>query len=177
MKTPELETISIFSKDLALTLTINQISKKLDKSYAFTNKYIREFLDEGILQKKVVGSAILCSLNFSNEKTLGLLMLNSIEEKQQFLHKVDKKTLELINTIKKTGGVKSLFFINNNLNIICENKTQTLAALASINSHNHKIAITDENEFKLGFKNIDMQNLTIIEGYESFWRLISEMMS
>ena len=177
MKTPELETISIFSKDLALALTINQISKKLDKSYAFTNKYIRDFLDDGILQKKVVGSAILCSLNFSNEKTLGLLMLNSIEEKQQFLQKTDKKTIELIKEIKKTHGIKSVFFINGNINLICENKAQTTLLLSNITNQNHKITIVDENEFKLGFKTLDMQNLTIIEGYESFWRLISEMMS
>ena len=177
MKTPELETIGLFSKDLALSLTINQISKKLDKSYAFTNGHIRTFLDEGILQKKVVGSAILCSLNFSNEKTLGLLMLNSIEEKQHFVSKVDHKTLEFIKEIRKNHGIKSIFFSKDTINIICENKAETQIILSKIKNPNHKIAITDENEFKLGFKNLDMQNITIIEGYESFWRLISEMMS
>ena len=177
MKSSELETISIFSKDLALSLTINQISKKLDKSYAFTNQHIRGFLDQGILQKKIVGSAILCSLNFSNEKTLGLLMLNSIEEKQLFLNKLDKKTLDFIKEVKKNHGIKSIFFVKENINIICENKQLTESAISKIKYSNHKIMITDENEFKLGFKNLDMQNLTIIEGYESFWRLISEMMS
>ncbi len=167
MKTPELKTISIFSKDLFLSLTINQISKKLNKSYAFTNKYIRDFLDEGILKKSIVGSAILCSLNFSNEKTLGLLMLNSIEEKQAYLKKADKKTLDLIAELRKNQGVKSIFVINDKISVICENKQ---------NFSSKHINLIDQNEFKLSFKNIDMENLTIIEGYESFWRLISEMM-
>lgn len=174
MKTPELETISIFSKDLFLNLTINQISKKLDKSYAFTNQHIKSFLDEGILQKRVVGSAILCSLNFSNERTLGLLMLNSIVEKQA--QKIDKKIESIVSNIKKAKGVKSIFLAKDTVTIICENKDELQTHLLK-NSNNQNVTLIDINEFKLSFKNIDMKNVTIIEGYESFWRLISEMMS
>lgn len=180
MKSPELETISIFSKDIFLNLTINQISKEIDKSYGFTNKYIRDFLDDGILSKKIVGSAILCSLNFSNEKTLGLLMLNSIEEKMNFLQKNDKKIKNTLQEIQKLPAKQTIFLSNNQFHIICEDKEKINQYLTNnpklTSTISDQITLLDNNEFKLNFKKIDMKNLVIFEGYEQFWRLISDMM-
>ncbi len=176
MRSPELQAISVLSKDLNLNLTINQLSKELKKSYGFTNKYINEFIDEGILSKKVVGSAILCSLNFSNEKTIGLLMLNSVDEKIAYMKTADKKTKETLDIIKNTPSIKTFFLADGKINVICEDKA---AAQAYLMEHlsNQKITILEKTEFKLQLKNLDLKNTVIIEGYEQFWRMISEMMS
>ncbi|PLW79787.1 hypothetical protein C0585_05905 [Candidatus Woesearchaeota archaeon] len=176
MKTPELETINLFSKDLTLNLTINQISKELNKSYAFTNKYVRDFLDEGILSRKIVGSAILCSLNFSNEKTLGLLMMNSIDDKMNFMKKSNPKMLSLSIQLASTPTLKSLFLLNNKFHIICEDKKLASDYFDSISKTiNKNITLLDQNEFKLGVKGFDLKKITILEGYERFWKLISEI--
>ena len=182
MKTPELETVRIFSRDIFLNLTINQISKELNKSYAFTNRYVRDFLSEGILAKKVVGSAILCSLNFSNEKTLGLLMLNSIEEKARFTQKADKKVLGLLQQLKKAHGLRSLFISGDKISMICEKKQETESFLdefmkKSGSKNSADIILMDENEFRLAFRSIDFKNTVIMEGYEKFWKLIAKMVS
>jgi len=181
MKTPELETISIFSKDLNLNLTINQISKVLNKSYAFTNKYVRDFLDEGILSKKVVGSAILCSLNFSNEKTLGFLMLNAIEEKRKFLERADKKTIKNISSLSTTPTIRSLFIVNSNYYVVCDDKQAATnflkAELKKLQLKPNNVVILDQNGFKISFRGIDLENTAILEGYENFWKMISAMMN
>ncbi|MBR9675592.1 hypothetical protein GOV05_01135 [Candidatus Woesearchaeota archaeon] len=178
MKTPELETISLFSKDLTLNLTINQISKELKKSYAFTNKYVREFLDKGILSKKIVGSAVLCSLNYSNEKTLGLLMLNSIEDKTQFLKKIDASTKKVVGLLKEAPGLLSLFITKNEYFLVCEDKERANTYLSKIGgAAKPKITLLEKNEFKIGFRSINLKNTIIMEGYEKFWKLISEMLT
>lgn len=180
MKTPELETISIFSKDLTLNLTINQISKILNKSYAFTNKYVRNFLDEGILSKKIVGSAILCSLNYSNEKTLGFLMLNSITDKMVYLSKADPKIIQLSNEIKSINSVKSIFMADKKLHIVCENKEEVQQKVQQVLKQQKIksliINFIEPDEFKLNVKGINLTNTIIMEGYESFWKSISQMM-
>lgn len=174
MKTPELETISIFSKDLTLNLTINQISKELNKSYAFTNKYIREFLSQGILTKKVVGSAILCSLNFTNENTLGLLMMNSIHNKIEFVNKAPKKLLNEFNIIKNIPSIKSILYSKSKFIIICEDKKIVDKHVKGFKGLS--VTLLDQNEFQLNMRGLDLDKTIIMEGYEAFWKLISEVM-
>lgn len=176
MITQELEAISIFSKDLGLDLTINQISKKLNKSYAYTNKFIRDLLDTGILSKKIVGSAILCSLNFSNEKTLGLLMLNSIDDKTNFLKKTDDKIKDQITKLSYTPSLKAIFTNNNHFTIICEDKEKANQYINNLGLSEIKINIIEQNEFKLSLRALDLKEITILEGYETFWKLIASML-
>jgi hypothetical protein len=180
MKTPELETISIFSKDLTLNLTINQISKQLNKSYAFTNKYIRDFLDGGILSKKIVGSAILCSLNYSNEKTLGLLMLNSIDDKMNYVSKSNSKTLQTIALLKSAPTTRSVFLKDNKTYIICDEKESVETYIKKfskqISLKQSDIILLNPNEFQLNVKDLELKKIIIMEGYETFWKLISDVM-
>lgn len=172
----ELKTISIFSTDLSLDFTINQISKALNKSYAFTNKFIRNLLDENILNKKIVGSAILCSLNFANEKTLGLLMLNSIERKNQFLQKSDKNKHKIIQVLKNAPNIKTIFFSDNKFKIITDDKQKLKSFLkASKIEKSVNFQLIDSNEFKLAISSLNMRNTIILEGYEIFWKLVAQM--
>ena len=81
--TGQFEIINEFSKGLEVELTINQISKNIGKSYAFTNKYVHELVKLDVIKTKIVGSAILCSLNFHNEITIASLVYNSIKQNGQ----------------------------------------------------------------------------------------------
>ncbi|MBR9691051.1 hypothetical protein GOV08_05200 [Candidatus Woesearchaeota archaeon] len=182
MITPEFEAIKLFSTELSLNLTINQISKELKKPYASTNKYVRDLIDAGIFNKKVVGSAILCSLNYTNEKTLGLLMLNSIGQKTEFLKKTDKKNIAIIESIKNIQSIKSLFITDDKYVLVCEDKILAKTLLEELKSKNTRlkqadILLLDQNGFRLKVKSFNMKTTVVIEGYEAFWRLISEMMT
>lgn len=67
-------------RGFSVELTINQLSKAIKKSYAYTNKYAHEMIHEGILNKKEVGHSILCTLNFKNKKVLASLVFLSMSE-------------------------------------------------------------------------------------------------
>jgi hypothetical protein len=83
MITGQFEILRAFSTDLNIELTINQISKIIKKSYAYTNKYTHELIKEDILKTKKIGSAILCSLNYDNNNTIAALVYNSIKDTPQ----------------------------------------------------------------------------------------------
>ena len=80
MNPDQFEIIRAFSTGLNVELTINQISKLIKKSYAFTNKYTHDLIKKDVLKTKVIGSAILCSLNFDNNATIAALVYNSIKD-------------------------------------------------------------------------------------------------
>ncbi len=67
-------------RGFSVELTINQLSKAIKKSYAYTNKYAHEMIHEGILNKKEVGHSILCTLNFRNKNVLASLVFLSMSE-------------------------------------------------------------------------------------------------
>lgn len=79
--------MGLFSNGRNVELTINQISKLLGKSYAFANKYCHQLKNENILIQKVIGSAILCTLNYENEITIGILTLVSLHKKSNYLNR------------------------------------------------------------------------------------------
>lgn len=166
-----LSIIKPFSKGLKIELTIHQISKLIKKSYAFTNKEARDYIQSRVLNKKVVGNAILCSLNFKNDLAVALLALNSIEDKEKFF-KNKQTTLEkinnIINQIKQKTPIYSALFEKNTLTIICDDEIKLNQLLHDI-PHDLKIHVIDIHHLKLDDSYLKQ---TIIYGFENFWGLI-----
>ena len=81
------DVLELFSQNVVASYSINQIAKKLNKSYPYVNKRVSALLDDGILQKRVVGSAHLCSLNFFNDSCIALLSLVEIEKRDAAIKK------------------------------------------------------------------------------------------
>ncbi|MBD3203354.1 hypothetical protein GF327_03610 [Candidatus Woesearchaeota archaeon] len=119
----EQEIFTLFTKDITLQLSINQISKKLDKSYPYINKKVNELIEQEIFNKTKIGRSHLCSVNLRNDKARVLLMLNEIEKKERYLKKTNlldkEKIFEItgafnIFTILQSG--QRLIFVLNYLN-------------------------------------------------------------
>ena len=81
------EIIQTFYNDPMKVCTINEISKLLSKPYSTTYKYIQFLINEGVLKFSIKGKATLCSLNFENQKTVELLSIISISNKEVFTKK------------------------------------------------------------------------------------------
>ncbi|MCK4730270.1 MAG: nucleotidyltransferase domain-containing protein [Candidatus Aenigmarchaeota archaeon] len=93
MKTKQ-NIILFLARNFNREYTINEISRGTNKAYSFINKKVHELIKEQVILENKIGKAILCSLNFKNEKTSVLLTLSEIEEREHFF--VKNKELKLI---------------------------------------------------------------------------------
>jgi hydrogenase maturation factor HypF (carbamoyltransferase family) len=121
MDAPKLEQqiIALYSDNLVNLYSINQIAKKLQKTYPFINKKVTQLLELRILNKIVIGKSYLCSLNFDNEKTILYLALRELEKKRTASETgslatfLDANRLSLsIQLVVKYNG-KMLFVVEN----------------------------------------------------------------
>lgn len=69
----DLDIVMLYSKEVFRELTIRQISKLIGKSYAYTNKEAWKLIDKGVLKKKEIGKAIVCSLDIKNRLSFELM--------------------------------------------------------------------------------------------------------
>ena len=74
------EVVELFAHEYGRELTINQICKELKKPYASVNKYVHELIKQGIIHTRQIGSALLCTLDWKHEMTIGILTLLSIQK-------------------------------------------------------------------------------------------------
>jgi hypothetical protein len=95
----EQEIIGIFNRDITAILSINQISKKLNKAYPYINTKVNELIEERILNKIQVGRSYLCSIDLNNDKAILLLSLNDINKREKYLGKI-KKSKDIIDEIR-----------------------------------------------------------------------------
>jgi len=113
----ELDIIRLFNRDVALQLSINQISKKLGKSYPHINSKVNELIDQGILNKTQVGRSHLCSVNLLNDKAVLLLSMNESLKKDKKIKKIKNsgKFIEEIREIGKEFDVHTIILLDTNL--------------------------------------------------------------
>jgi len=79
--------IKLYSTNPLSEFTIRQISKNLNKSYSYTYGKIQECISQNILKAKKTGASTICSLNLENQKTIELLSIVSISDKEAFAKK------------------------------------------------------------------------------------------
>jgi len=109
--------------------------------------WVRSLISEGVLNEKKVGSAILCSLNYKNEKTIGLLVLNSIC-KTKMKYKFPEE-VSIAFSVKKT-----LYAIGSNVP--------------------KKYSKIDNSQFKDLVKS-RLNQISVLKGHETFWRMIQDI--
>jgi len=145
----EVDVIRLFSADLSRELTILQISKLIKKSYGYTNNKVRELIESGIINKKVIGHSILCTLNIENQQTIALLALQSAIDSEEQIKK-SKNEKEIRKTIKQLN--KGISSYSENIIYLFE---------------------TNEVETELSTRKVDSINElkgTIIYNFEGYWR-------
>jgi len=99
----KLDIVGLLSKG---EFTINGIAEALDENYSFVHKIVNELVDDGVINKRKIGKAFLCSLNFDNEETFVLLKLNEVKRRNKFYIKNNKLKLILDDFV---GSVKDKF--------------------------------------------------------------------
>ena len=162
----QFDIVKAFSVGVDIELTINQISKAINKSYAFTNKYTHELIEQNVLLKKAIGSAIVCSLNFSSEEALGCLVMASIKSKKRYLESAEgKKTLTRIDRIQRSYSDI----------IYAENGALTAVSSANQPQNSKDFLVITADSFKKKVKQLDLSKIVVLEGHESFWKLVAEV--
>jgi hypothetical protein len=159
-------------------LTINQLAKVLKKSYGYTNTHVHALAAQGILAKREVGSAILCSLNYSTEETLGLLSLISIRKKRAYIDSLNQKenavlmkTLELIAPVAHTAYIDNLR--KQTLTIVTDLKT------ADIDGHTgerigDRMRLIRTADFMKTARSLDLKSTVVLQHHEAFWNVIAQ---
>lgn len=194
--------MELFNKNFNKEFTINQISKKTGFTYGYTNRETNKLIKEGILNKKTVGNAHLCSLNLKNDSTLSLIYEYEVNKKSEFYkrHKVLKTYfLDFFKDAKKYSIHSFIIFgsyaagketkkSDLDVLIIIENKKQ------SDNMHklvNMAFKISDveinpiiagrkdfvemlTNKSKLNVGKEALKNHIILYGIERFWEIVLE---
>lgn len=201
MNNTKLKIVALFSTELDREFTIHQIKKELKRSYHLIYDNTTELITENILDKKIRGHSIVCSLNLKNEKTKGMLILNSMDEKGGFL---DKKAVlkslfeELVKNI--TNKIEVLFIVlfgsyakgtetkssDIDLLIICEKKDKNnliqreIGALETMYDFKINQIVVNSKIFKnmiinkaeLNVGKEALDNHVILYGAEIFWKIV-----
>ena len=79
--------MELFDKNLNSQFTINQIAKMTDFDYGYVNREMNKLIKKGIIGKKTVGNAHLCSLNLKNDGTMPLVFEKEIHKRISFYNK------------------------------------------------------------------------------------------
>jgi len=161
--------ISVLSKGFNRELTINQLSKSIKKSYAFTNQHAHALMKSNILNRKAVGSAILCLLNLKNEETIAHLVFNSMGERKRFLDTLPEQKRVTLNDLLSKLEDKCVFLEKNKITIISESKESLAAKLSG-----YSIITITRSEFERRIKSIDFEGLVILANHEQFWNMIAK---
>src|SRR3989338_8987313 len=88
----QIKLLQLFDRNFNSEFTINQIAKKTNFDYAYVNREVNKLIKGGIISKKTVGNAHLCSLNLKNDETIAIIFDYETHKKSGFYeeHKVLK---------------------------------------------------------------------------------------
>ena len=198
----QIKLLQLFDQNFNTEFTINQISKKTGFDYAYANREINKLIKKGVISKKTVGNAHLCSLNLKNDETISIIFDYETRKKSYFYkkHKVLKTYFsDFFNEAKKYNIHSFLIFgsyakesetkkSDLDILIILENKAQSGELSKSINDA-FKLAtveispiiigrtdfikmLTDKTKLNIGKESL--KNHVILYGIERFWELALE---
>ena len=69
----QIRLLQLFDQNFNSEFTINQISKKTNFDYAYANREVNKLIKRGLISKKTVGNAHLCSLDLKNDETISII--------------------------------------------------------------------------------------------------------
>ena len=198
----QIKLLQLFDQNFNSEFTINQISKKTNFDYAYVNREINKLIKRGIISKKTVGNAHLCSLNLKNDETISIIFEYETYKKSCFYeeHKVLKtQFLEFFKEVKKYSIHSFIIFgsyakgtetkkSDLDMLIISESKKYSDNIHLLINSA-FKLSSVEINPIIIGKKDFirmlankvklnvgkeALKNHIILYGIERFWELVLE---
>jgi DNA-binding Lrp family transcriptional regulator len=174
----EQQILEIFDRDFSLLLSINQISKKLKKSYPHINAKVSNLIKEGVLSKANVGRSYLCSLNLGNEKSIALLMLDGAKRKEKTFSKIKNISLflEEITRIKTDFSIHTIALSEDSLIFVMDHlyDQEAIKNMYREIKQFNLLFFDRQNfvEYYLGRADL-LQNIVVLYSYEKYFELIS----
>lgn len=198
-----IEIIGLYDSEPELKLNINQIAKKLSRTYPFVHKRVGQMVGEGILNRSVFGKSGVISLNLKNDKTKSLLSLYSVSKREGLNKRVANILNEFVERVKENPSVKSIVLFGSyakgsateksdiDIMVIASEKTSKITNLVK----NEASSIRMEYSIELVpivvdvaiFKNMlkrkhelnvgreSLRNHIILYGYDDFWNMVSDV--
>lgn len=164
--TLEQEILGTYDHNPVAVYSINQISKRVGKSYPYINKKVHALIDQGILNRKETGRSHLCSINFSNKHAIMLLALNELEKHADVPEDAMQLAKEL-DAAKHEGPINALVYdpTTNQLLVIAPHAPRIDAK--------HQHLTTDELRKRLLADEDFYARRVVISGHEHFFSLLA----
>jgi len=132
---------------LRAPLTIHQISTKLHKAYPHVHTITTQLIDEGVLNKSVVGNAYACSLNLENEKAKALVVLQEYAHASHELKKrrIPKTVVEDVKLLRKTEGIQGVVWDGSKLILLSYSSLAISSSSAASSSFSSAISLSSSS--------------------------------
>ncbi len=168
----DLDIIGLFLKDISISYSINQIAQELKKPYPFMHQKITALLESGVLKKTIIARSHLCSLDFSNDQTIALIMLASFHKKEQHLKNIGKETFKEICSLKDDENNRCIFLAGQNIYVLQNHlkfNTQNIKNLKieHINSDLFQELVLSDKKF--------IEKTVILHSYEKYFQEIEKI--
>ena len=172
----QIRLLQLFDQNFNSEFTINQIAKKTGFDYAYVNRETNKLIKKGIISKKTVGNAHLCSLDLKNDGTIAIIFDYETHKKSSFYegHKVLKTYfLDFLKEAKRYS-IHSLIIFGSYAKGL-ETKKSDLDVLAVLENKKQSDSIRGliNNAFKLS----DIEINPIIVGKKDFVEMLANKAS
>ena len=155
--------ISVFQYNLSQTFSINELAKKLHKSYPMINQKSNFFLKEGILRKINIGRSYQCFLNLNNDKARILMSINEVNTRESFIEKnkdfqvVMEELSKTYSNNRNTDIITIIFTKSDIIFVLKELETKLITSIQG--------SLLLPSKYKLSFFSIDLFKEDIINNY------------
>ncbi|MBN2367387.1 hypothetical protein JXC34_00080 [Candidatus Woesearchaeota archaeon] len=172
----ELDILGIFNRDITAFLSINKISKLLNKAYPHINAKVNQLIKEGILNKTEFGRSYLCSMNISNAKTVALLSLAEAVKKDKFLKKTGLS--DILTQIRKEFRIYTIFAVSSSIYFVMDHihdKEAIKNSFKELESYSPVFLSKDEFMIRIKEEKSLFSKKIILYSPETYFELIEEI--
>ncbi len=176
----EQDIINIFNKDIALSLSINQIAKRLRKSYPHIHSKVRILIKAGVLHETRIGKNSLCSVNLASESAVCLLGINEARKKEDFLrsNKEIGRIQRIIAILKDQLAISTAFLSNQRLILVIDRDTDSKIIKEKFaGTKNQQLELFSKDSFQKAMlkETPYFSNVIILYSVEKYFELISQI--
>jgi hypothetical protein len=175
----ELQIIAIFGNNLGALFSIHQVSKKLGKAYPHIYHKINELIDEGILQKVIIGRSTMCSINLDSEKAVFLLGLTKTYQKEQFSKKENliARLDQIVRRIRLTYRLHTVVYSNKKVYFVLDHLFDKDSILNNFDLTYFNTVFVTAEEFQSMILNDQklISDVLIIHAYEKYYEIVNHM--
>jgi hypothetical protein len=156
--------IAHLSAHLGTPITIHQAALAIGKSYGWTYYHARQLAQDNIITLTRIGKALVCTLNFTSETAIGMLVLCSSEKAEIYLRE-HADIAERLRSIKAHMPSAATIGVDKHGIIVL---TRDKLGRHTIDGHEIRVSTINKETWQ------SLATGTLLHGHEAFWRLGGE---